>query len=55
MIIIAAGDVQIFGPFPADDLTEIDAGLTVNSIVVADDITVHVLRGNVYYTVIKAA
>ena len=52
---MTAGDVEVYGPFPADDPTAIDTGLTGNGIVVADDITVHVYNGTVIYTVIKAA
>ena len=52
---MAAGDVLVLGPFPADDTTAIDAGITGQGVVVADDITVHVENGNVYYTIIKAA
>ena len=51
---MAAGDIEIYGPYDANDPTEIQAGLSGN-VVVADDITVHVEKGSVYYTVIKAA
>jgi len=52
---MAAGDIEVYGPFPAGDTAAIDAGLTGNGILVADDITVHVSKGNVIYTVVKAA
>ena len=52
---MAAGDVLVLGPFRADDTAEIDAGITGQGVVVADDITAHVINGNVVYTIIKAA
>ena len=52
---MTAGDVLSLGPFPAGDTTAIDAGITGNGVVVADDITAHVYEGNVYFTIIKAA
>lgn len=52
---MTAGDVEVYGPFRADRPTEIDTGLTGNGIVVADNITAHVSRNMVSFTVIKAA
>jgi len=51
---MATGDIEVYGPFPADDTAAIDAGLTGNSIVVADTITSHVKEGMVYFVVVKA-
>lgn len=52
---MAAGDVEVYGPFPAQDTTAVDAGLTGNGVVVADSVTSYVERGMVYFVVIKAA
>lgn len=52
---MAAGDIQVYGPFPTGDIAKIIAGLSGNGILVADDMVTHVDRGMVYYTVVKAA
>ena len=52
---MAAGDIEVFGPFPVLDATAIDAGLTGNGIVVADSITAHTYQGHVMFVVVKSA
>lgn len=52
---MAAGDVEVYGPFPAWDTAAIDTGLTGNGVVVADSINTYVEKGNLYVLVIKAA
>lgn len=50
---MAAGDVFVYA-VRADDTAAIDAILTTK-VVVADLMTVHVVNGIAYYTVVKAA
>ena len=52
---MAAGDVEVYGPFQAHDTAAIDTGVTGNGVVVADDITAWTENGMVYFLVIKAA
>ncbi len=53
---MAAGDVVTFVATVDDDGTKLDAAITGNSVVVADDITMCALPGNkVCVLVIKAA
>lgn len=49
------GDRVIVGPVRADDPTAIAAAFAGKGVVVADNITAHVIGGNVVYTIIKAA
>ena len=52
---MAAGDVEVYGPFPAWDNAAIVAGLEGNGVVVADSINAYVEKGNLYVLVVKAA
>lgn len=52
---MAAGDVEVYGPFEADDTSAIDTGLTGNGVTASDLVESHVFRGMVYFVVIKAA
>ena len=53
---MTAGDVQVYIAAVDDDVTKLDAAVTGNSVVVADDITMCSLPGGrVCVLVIKAA
>ena len=52
---MAAGDVEVYGPFDATDATAIDTGLTGNGVVVADTVVSHTVGSQVVFVVIKAA
>lgn len=50
---MAAGDIEFYGPYAVGDSATIIAGLA--GVLVADDITAHSSKGQVFYTVVKAA
>ena len=51
---MGAGDIVVLGPYGVGDSAAIIAGIS-GSIVVADDVTAHESKGQVFYTVVKAA
>ena len=52
---MAAGDIQVYVADADDDGTKLDAVLTGNGIVVADDISITTVGTRVWVVVVKAA
>jgi len=51
---MASGDIEVYGPFVAEDTTAIDTGLTGNGIAAADNITCYRKGNQVFFVVVKA-